>query len=112
MNQGLYEELVTKLINYKLNELDKDTFQIKKTAIDKTEAAQLLSYHIGKTIRQAFLLLKGDDILETQIEIANKIILFLKEELKREEFEEDLIETEGKILKAVFTKQTLKPNMK
>lgn len=30
MTQGLYEELVTKLINYKINELDKDTFQIKK----------------------------------------------------------------------------------
>lgn len=104
MNQGLYEELVTKLINYKLNELDKDTFQVKKTSIDKTEAAHLLSHHIGKTIRQAFSLIKGEDVLETQIEIANKIILFLKEELKREEFEDDLIETEGKILKAVFTK--------
>jgi superfamily II DNA or RNA helicase len=104
MNQGLYEELVTKLINYKLNELDKDTFQVKKTSIDKAEAAQLLSQHIGKTIKQAFNLIKGEDILETQIEIANKIILFLKEELKKEEFEGDLIETEGKILKAVFTK--------
>jgi hypothetical protein len=41
-------------------------------------------------------------ILETQIEIANKIILFLKEELKKEEFLDDLIETEGKILKAVL----------
>ncbi len=104
MNQGLYEELVTKLINYKLNELNKDTFQVKKTSIDKAEAAQLLSQHIGKTIKQAFNLIKGEDILETQIEIANKIILFLKEELRREEFEDDLIETEGKILKAVFTK--------
>ncbi len=104
MNQGLYEELVTKLINYKINELDKDTFHVKKTSIDKAEAAQLLSQHIGKTIRQAFNLIKGEDILETQIDIANKIILFLKEELKKEEFEDDLIETEGKILKAVFTK--------
>jgi superfamily II DNA or RNA helicase len=104
MNQGIYEELVTKLISFKLSELDKNTFQVKKTSIDKTEAAQLLSYHIGKTIRQAFSLIKGEDILETQIEIANKIILFLKEELKKEEFEDDLIETEGKILKAVFTK--------
>ena len=104
MNQGLYEELVTKLINYKINELDKDTFQVKKTSIDKAEAAQLLSQHIGKTIKHAFTLIKGDDIVETQIEIANKIILFLKEELKKEEFEDDLIETEGKILKAVFTK--------
>ena len=104
MNQGLYEELVTKLINYKLNELDKDTFQVKKTPIDKAEAALILSQHIGKTIKHAFTLIKGDDIIETQIEIANKIILFLKEELKKEEFEDDLIETEGKILKAVFTK--------
>jgi superfamily II DNA or RNA helicase len=104
MNQGLYEELVTKLINFKLNELDKDTFQVKKTPIDKAEAAQILSQHIGKTIRHAFTLIKGEDVLETQIEIANKIILFLKEELKKEEFEDDLIETEGKILKAVFTK--------
>jgi superfamily II DNA or RNA helicase len=104
MNQGLYEELVTKLINYKLNELDKDTFQVKKTSIDKAEATQLLSQHIAKTIKHAFTLIKGDDVIETQIEIANKIILFLKEELKKEEFEDDLIETEGKILKAVFTK--------
>lgn len=104
MNQGLYEELVTKLINYKINELDRDTFQVKKTSIDKAEAAQLLSQHIGKTIKHAFTLIKGDDTVETQIEIANKIILFLKEELKKEEFEDDLIETEGKILKAVFTK--------
>lgn len=104
MNEGIYEELVTKLINSKLDELNKDTFQIKKTSIDKVEAAYLLSQHIGKTVKQAFNLIKGDDKIETQIEIANKIILFLKEELKREEFEEDLIETEGKILKAVFTK--------
>ncbi|WP_238567947.1 DEAD/DEAH box helicase [Flavobacterium sp. ASV13] len=104
MNQGLYEELVTKLINYKINELDKDQFQVKKTTIDKAEAAQILSQHIGKTIKYAFTLIKGEDALETQIEVANKIILFLRDELKKEEFEDDLIETEGKILNAVFTK--------
>lgn len=104
MNQGLYEELVTQLIEFKLNKLDKETFQVKTTSIDKAEAAQILSQHIGKTIRHAFTLIKGDNFLENQIEIANKIILFLKDELKREEFKEDLIETEGKILKAVFAK--------
>lgn len=104
MNQGLYEELVTKLITFKLNELDQETFQVKTTSIDKAEAAQILSEHIGKTIRHAFSLIKGDNVLENQIEIANKIILFLKDELKKEEFTDDLIETEGKILKAVFTK--------
>jgi hypothetical protein len=54
MNQGIYEELVTKLIS-KINELDKETFQIKKSSIDKAEAAQILSQHIGKTIRHALI---------------------------------------------------------
>ena len=57
MNQGLYEELITKLVNYKINELDKNTFYIKKTAIDKAETAQLLSQHIGKTIQQVLICL-------------------------------------------------------
>ena len=96
MNQGLYEELVTKLINHKLNELDKDTFQVKKTPIDKAEAALILSQHIGKTIKHAFTLIKGDDIIETQIEIANKIILFLKEELKKEELKNEIVKKELK----------------
>jgi len=107
MNQGLYEELVTKLINYKINELDKDTFQIKKTSIDKAEASQLLSQHIGKVIKYALENLpkqKEIDLIDNQINVSNKIIQFLRDELKKEEFEGDLIETEGKILKAVFTK--------
>ena len=33
MNEGLYEELVTKLIKFKLNELDQETFQVKTTSI-------------------------------------------------------------------------------
>ncbi len=104
MNQGLYEELITKLISNKLNELGKDSFHIEKTPIDKAEAAQIISQHIGRTIKHALTLIKGYEVLDKQIEIGNKIILFLRDELQKEEFEDDLIETEGKILKAVFTK--------
>ena len=35
MNQGIYEELVTKLVSFKLGELDKDTFQVKTTSIGR-----------------------------------------------------------------------------
>ncbi len=104
MNQGLYEELVTKLINFKISELSKESFEYRKVPIDKTEAAQILSQHIGKTIKYALSFIKGEEVIEKQIEIANKIILFLKDELKNEEFNNDLIEIEGNILKAVFTK--------
>ena len=102
MNQGIYEEIVTQLISSKLNDLEKESYYIKETKIDKEEASSILSQHLSKTIKYAFSIIKGDNILEHQIEIANKIIKFLKEELKKEEFEDDIIDIGGKILKAVF----------
>jgi superfamily II DNA or RNA helicase len=104
MNQGIYEELVTKLVSQKLESVNKDLFFINKSKLDKEEASTLLSNHLALTIKNALNFIKGDNQIEVQIEIANKIILFLKEELKKEEFNNDLITIEGEILKAVFTK--------
>lgn len=104
MNEGIYEELVTQLISQKLEHLSGDEFYINKTVIDKEEASTLLSKHLSQTIKRALNYVKGDNQIEVQIEIANKIILFLKEELKKEEFAKDLITVEGEILKAVFSR--------
>ncbi|MET3731992.1 DUF3427 domain-containing protein [Moheibacter stercoris] len=104
MNQGIYEELVTKLVAHKINELDKNAYHINKTKIDKAEAAIILSKHLSSTIKRALEFVNGENQLELQIVIANKIIQFLKEELLKEDFNNDLIEVEGEILKAVFTK--------
>lgn len=104
MNQGIYEEIITQLISSKLNGLEKEAYFIKEVKIDKEEASTILSQHLSKSIKYAFSIIKGENILEYQIEIANKIIKFLKEELKNEEFNEDLIDVEGKILKAVFNR--------
>ncbi len=105
MNEGLYEKLITKLIALKLDELDQKSFFIKSVPIDKAEASQLLSQHLSEIIKYALSLVKNDDqYIEKQIELANKIILLLKNEVNQQDFENDLIETEGKILKAVFTK--------
>lgn len=104
MNEGIYEELVTELVKRKLNEIDKDTFYIKETSVDKAEASSIFSNHLAKVFKYAFSIIKSENIIDTQIDIANKIIRFLKDELKEEEFNDDLIEVEGKILKAIFTK--------
>jgi superfamily II DNA or RNA helicase len=104
MNQGIYEELVTQLVSNKINELNKEKYYINKSKIDKEEASIIISRHLSKTIKGALDLLKGAQQIEHQIEIANKIIQFLKIELKDNNFEKDLIESEGEILKAVFTK--------
>ena len=104
MIEGIYEELVTQLVAQQLNDLDKSSFYIDKSALDKEEASLFLAKHLTQTIKNAFKYVRGEKSIELQIEIANKIILFLKEELKNEEFDNDLIATEGEILKAVFSR--------
>ena len=101
---GLYEQLINKLISSKLKDLDKNLFYIKETEIDKSEAARILSQYLIEVIRYALSEIAGDNSIEKQIELSNKIILLLRTELKDELFEEDLIETEAKILSAIFSK--------
>lgn len=104
MIQGIYEELVTKIVSRQIESLDKESYFIKEANIDREEAATILSLHLSKTIKLALNLIKGEHQIETQIEIANNIIKFLKEVMGNESFEDDLINIEGKILKAVFSK--------
>ncbi|MCK9398845.1 MAG: DUF3427 domain-containing protein [Bacteroidales bacterium] len=102
--QGLYEQLINKLISSKLNDLDRNTFYIKESAIDKNEASRVLSQYLVEVIRFALNLISGEDSIEKQIELSNKIIFLLRTELKDEVFDEDLIATEAKILSAIFSK--------
>ena len=80
IQQGLYEQHVSKLISSKLNDLDRNVFYIKKTAIDKNEAAGILSQYLCDIIRIALNLISGDESVEKQIELSNKIISLLQNE--------------------------------
>lgn len=108
MQVGIYEELVTKLVKQRIDRLPDDQYYINKVKIDKEEAASLLARHLSQTIKTALGFVKGDGdsagSIEQQIDIANKVIQFLKEELNQSEFEGDLVEKEGQILKAVFNR--------
>lgn len=104
MNNGLYEELVSKLVESKIAELGTNTYYIKQVQIDKAEAAHLLSQYLLSIIKKALGLISGQDALERQIDISNKIIQLLKSELRNEEFSDDLIAIQGQILKAILTK--------
>ncbi len=105
MNQlGLYEQLINKLVLSKLNELDRTKFLIKKTEIDKSEAARVLSQYLAEVIRFALNLISGENSIEKQIELSNKIIYLLRAELDNESFDDDLVATEARILSAIFSK--------
>lgn len=102
IQEGLYEQLINKLISSKLKNLDRNDFYISETPIDKNEAASILSQYLCGVIRLALNLISGDESVEKQIELSNKVIILLRDELSKEEFDENLITTETRILSAIF----------
>lgn len=101
---GLYEQLINKLLSNKLQSVDGDSFFIKSIPLDKEEAARYLSLYLSETIQFALNELKGDDKLFKQIDLSNKLIALLIQELPNLDLSNNLIEDEGKILQAIFSK--------
>lgn len=104
IKDGLYEALINQLLKSKLDDLGKDQYHINKTKIDKAEASKVLTNYTVNIIQQGLSQVSGDNSIERQIDICNSIILLLRDQLNDEDFEDDLIDTEGRILSAVFTK--------
>ncbi|MGF7042019.1 DUF3427 domain-containing protein [Mucilaginibacter lappiensis] len=101
---GLYEQLINKLIANKLDLLNRDAFFIKSTQLDKEEASRYLSLYLAETIKYALNEIKDDDKTIKQIELSNKIIQLLINELPGINLSDNLIDNEGKILDAIFSK--------
>lgn len=104
MQLGLYEQLINKMVLSQIENLNRENYFIKETCIDKAEAARILSQYLSNVIHYAFSIITGDNSIELQINLANKIIRLLQTELSIQDFDEDLIEIEAKILTAVFNK--------
>ena len=64
MKEGIYEALVTQLVENKLLRLDHEDFYIQKSKIDKAEASTLLSKHLAHSIKAALSTIKGEHQLE------------------------------------------------
>lgn len=107
-NQGIYEQLINKLVASKLKEVGKEHFFVKKSCIEQSEASKILSQYLSDVIYYALGLITGENSIEQQIEVSNKIILLLKDELNNIDFEDDLIVVNGTlneiILNAIFPK--------
>ncbi len=104
LSSGIYEELINKLIQKKLNTIKKDDYYIKTTKIDKSEASIILTQYLSKVIKFALDLLSGEDSIEKQITLINKIIILLENEIEKEDFEKNLIDINGSLLKAILPK--------
>lgn len=105
MIEGIYEQLINQLVASEITRLSEDDFYIDTTPLDKKEAALILSKYFSKVLHKALSFVKEqDDAPRQQIDLANKLIQLLADELKNQGIEKNLIQAEGKILQAIFTK--------
>ena len=104
LTEGLYEQLINTLFSNKLASLNSDTFYYKTTKIEKSEAAIILTQYISKIIQVSLSLITGDSSIKKQIEIINKIILLLQDEIEKQDFKENILDVNTSILTAVISK--------
>lgn len=105
MIEGVYEQLINQLISDEIDSLTHDQYYIESVPLKRKDAAQFLAQYFSKILQTTLGLLKEDkDSAANQIELANKLIQLLSSEIKNQGIEENLLLSEGKILKAVFSK--------
>jgi len=100
---GIYEQLITQLVE---QSLDRESFHVGERALEAAEAATWLSRFLNRIIEIAMDSVPGgDNRINEQISLANTIVQWLSKHIRDEELiSENLIDSQGKILTALFDK--------
>lgn len=100
---GIYEQLITQLVE---QSLDREKFYIGKRQLQAGEAATWLSRFLSHIIELAMdSVPQSDKRVSEQINLANTIIHWLSEHIHDTELiNENLLDSQGKILTALFDK--------
>ena len=103
LNNGFYESVINKLIDEEIQIIQskKDQY-IDKKDMDKEEGSSILSKYMSKVINKSLNRISGEDKLNKQVEICNKIINLLIVELQLDDFDEFLINENAELLFAVL----------
>jgi hypothetical protein len=78
---GLYEHLITELLQQRLEALPPDHFYIQQQPVDPAEAARYLTGHLSQLIRFALNEVPTSQRPLAQIELANTIIRLIAREI-------------------------------
>lgn len=103
LKNGLYEEVINKGLG---EELDSAQHKLIKSApIDKAEAAKILSKYITQVVERGLdnIVDNGGDI-QSQIELANKIVSTIKTETRESDFDSLSVDKRAEQLLALFDK--------
>jgi superfamily II DNA or RNA helicase/HKD family nuclease len=101
---GLYEHLITELLQQRLGALPPDHFYIQQQPVDPAEAARYLTGHLSQLIRFALNEVPTSQRPLAQIELANKIIRLIAREIDTVDLQHDLLATQGHLLEAIINR--------
>ncbi|MDF2504375.1 DEAD/DEAH box helicase [Clostridium sp.] len=103
LSKGIYESVINKNITDDMNALGNSNYFHTKS-IDKEESSSVLSGYMSTVITKALSRITGEDKLNVQIDVCNKIIKMLMEEIDISDFGEFIISDEARLLLAMLDK--------
>jgi superfamily I DNA and RNA helicase len=103
MEIGLYEQIINKLFEVKLEQLDSNIYYVGKKKIDASNVAKYLSRYLYGLFENVFSQLSQDEeTVEKAVNLANNIIKTLARDFYLDD--NDLISARSEILTAVIDK--------
>lgn len=102
MELGIYEQIINRLFEIKLKDIDTDRYYIGKEPISKENVAPFLSQYLFSLFKLAFAGLEDDEAVNRGIKMANDIIRHLAQQFTLEGAEQNLIDKQKEILTAVI----------
>jgi len=106
LKQGIYEQVINNEIQEELNVLENHL--IDRKAIDPEEAPQIIAKYISGIVKKGLENIKeshGDNSLDSQITMANKMLGTIQEVTKIQEFEQYLINDSAEQLLAFYDRE-------
>lgn len=109
LNDGFYESVINKLLYEELHKINSNNDKyIDKKEIDKEEISSVISKYMAIVLNKSLNRISGEDKHNRQIEVCNKIIKTIIEELKLEDFNDFLIDKNAELLLAIINNEDIK----
>lgn len=103
LNSGFYESVINKLIDDQIKTIQsKKQVYVQSKDIDMEEGSSVLSKYMSTVLNKSLNRISGEDKLNKQIDICNKIINLIINELQLDDFDEFIINENAKLLLAVL----------
>jgi superfamily II DNA or RNA helicase len=109
MIQGLYEQVINRMVAQKIAGLDTSAVVVGKEKLDVEEARKLLSTYIGMVTRRALKMIReqggtDEEMILSQVQTCNEMIAILKDSLGQEECDQLKLDEQGEVLTYIYSR--------